>query len=135
MLLQTHLLLIASLKLKLKRSCTGDSCQCLGYDTTRLFNDTTKQQQFKIALLKNFRALDELLEEKTINEKWQTISESFTSTCKDVLGPKNNTTKSGSQLRPLKRSRGEKEERQKSTTVECEQEKPGPMKNILMQAR
>ena len=48
---------------------------------------------------------------------------------------KSNTTKSGSQLRPSRRSRTEKEKRQKSTTVVHEQGKPGPMKNNLMLAR
>ena len=36
---------------------------------------------------------DELLEEETFNEKWQTIKESFTSTCKEVLGKKTTTSK------------------------------------------
>ena len=48
---------------------------------------------------------------------------------------KSNTTKDGSQLRPSRRSRREKEKRQKSTTVVHEQEKPGPMTKILMLAR
>ena len=47
-----------------------------------LFKDVTKQQEFKI------QVLDELFEEDTINEKWQAIKESFTSTCNEVLGPK-----------------------------------------------
>ena len=74
------------------------------------------------------------MEEKTTNEKCQTIKESFTSTCKEVLSPKN-TTKNITQLKPSRRSRGEKEKKQKSTTVVHEQEKPGLMKNILMQVR
>ena len=48
----------------------------------------TTQQEFKIALLNKWQALNELLEEETSTEKGQAIRESFTSTCKEVLGPK-----------------------------------------------
>ena len=83
-----HHLLIAKLKLKLKRNWTGHSCQHLRYDTTMLLKGTTKQQRFKIVLLDKFQVLEKLLEEETINEKWQAIKESLTSTCMEVLGPK-----------------------------------------------
>ena len=82
-----HHLLIAKLKFKLKRNWKGDSYQRLPYNTTMLLN-TIKQQDFKTALLNKFQVLEELLEEDTINVKWQAIKESFTSTCKEVLGPK-----------------------------------------------
>ena len=50
-----------------------------------LLKDTTKLQEFKIVLLNKFHVLEELLEEETINEKWQAIKESFTSTRKEGL--------------------------------------------------
>ena len=65
-----------------------DVGECPRYDITMLLKDTTKQQVFKTVLLNKFQVLDELLEEETINEKWQTIKESLTPTCKEVLGPK-----------------------------------------------
>ena len=75
-----HNLLIAKLKLKLKRNWAGDSCQRPRYDTAMLLKDTTKQQESKTVLLNKFQVLEELLEEATINEKRQAIKESFTST-------------------------------------------------------
>ena len=46
-----HHLLIAKLKLKLKRDWTGDSCQHLRCDTAKLLKDTIKEQEFKIVFL------------------------------------------------------------------------------------
>ena len=85
-----HHLLMCKLKLKLKRNWTRDSCQCWRYDTTMLLKDTTKQQEFQAVLFNKFRVLEELFAE-TINEKWRASKESFTSTCKEVLGPKKGT--------------------------------------------
>ena len=101
-----HHLLIAKLKLKLKRA---GQLPCPRYDSTVLLKDTTTQQGFEIVLLNKFQALDKLLVDGTINEKWQAIKEPFTSTCKEVLSKKNTTKKNGSQLRPSWRSRKEKE--------------------------
>ena len=53
-----------------------------------VLKDTTTQQEFKIVLLSKFQVLEVLLEEEITNEKWQVTKESFTSTCKEVLGPK-----------------------------------------------
>ena len=83
-----HLLFIAKLKLRLKRNWTGESCQRPRNNTTMLLKDTTKQQEFKIVLVNKFQVLYQMLKEETINEKWQAIKESFTLTCKEVLGPK-----------------------------------------------
>ena len=76
-----HHLLIAKLKLKLKRNWKGDTCQRPRYNTTMLLKDISNQQEFKIVILNKFQVLEELLEEETINEKCQAIKESFTSTC------------------------------------------------------
>ena len=109
-----HHLLVAKLTLKLKRNWTGDRNQRQRYDT----NDTSKQQVFKIGLFNKFH----ILEEQTINEKWQAIKESFTLTCGSK---KSNTIRNGSQLRPSKRSNREKEKRQTSTTVLYEHKSQG----------
>ena len=130
-----HHLFIVKPKLKLKKNWTGDSCQRPRYDITMLLKDIAKQQEFKTLLLNKSQVLEELLEGETIYDKWQTIKESFTSTRKKFWVQKSNTTKNGPQLRPSRRSRREKENRQRSTTVGHELEKPGPMKNVLMQTR
>ena len=54
-----HHLLIAKLKLELKRNWTGDNCQRPRYGTTMLLKDTTKQQEFKKVLLNKFQVLHE----------------------------------------------------------------------------
>ena len=100
-----------------------------------LLKDTTKQQEFKTVLLNKFRILEELLEEKTINEKSQAIKQSITLTCKEVLGPKEQHQKEWISAETPKKIEEEKENRQKSTTVVHDQEKPGPIKNILMLVR
>ena len=99
--------------------------------------------------------------EKTINKNWQAIKESFTSTCKEVLGKKTkNKTKQKrhthththkkrkqkqtnkqqqqqqNQPETLKKiEENKKKKEQKLITVVHKQEKSGPMKNILMLAR
>ena len=130
-----HHLLIAKLKLKLKRNWTGDSCQRPQYDTTMLLKDTTKQQEFKIVLLNKCQVPEKVVEEETINEKWQAIKESFPSTCKEVLGQKKQHHKEWISAETLTKIKERKRKRQKSTTVVHEQEKPGPTKNILILAR
>ena len=101
-----------------------------------LLKDTTKQQEFKIVLINKFQVLEEKPEGETINEKWQAVKESFTSTCKEVLGSIKQHHKEWILAGTLKKIEERKrKKRQKSTTVIQKQEKPGPVKNILMQAR
>ena len=61
-------------------------------------------------------------------------SESFTSTCKEVLDLKKQHHTEWISAETLKKTEESKRKRQKLTTVVHEQEKPGPMKNILMLA-
>ena len=85
-----------------------------------LLKDTTKQQEFKIVFLNKFQVLEELLEEETINDKWQAIKESVTSTCKEVVGPKkqhHNEWISAETPKKIKERKRKKKKRQKSTTV------------------
>ncbi|KAH3886384.1 hypothetical protein DPMN_010389 [Dreissena polymorpha] len=41
----------------------------------------------------SLQVLEELLEEGTIEQKWQNVKEAVTSTCQEVLGPKSYTLK------------------------------------------
>ena len=80
-----HCLLVTWLKLKLRRKWTGKTNQRLGYNTS-LLNDTNKREDFSITLSNKFKALQELMEEETIDERWQKVKGAVTSTCNEVLG-------------------------------------------------
>ena len=82
-----HHLLVARLKLKLRRNWTGKTNQRFGYNTF-LLNDTNKREEFSITLSNKFQALQELMEEETIDERWQKVKGAVTSTCNEVLGPR-----------------------------------------------
>ena len=87
-----HHLLVARMKLKLKRNWTGGTNQRQRYNTT-LLKDPTKLEEFKISLSNKFQVLHELLEEETINRKWQGVKDAVSSTCQEVLGPKKHSVK------------------------------------------
>ena len=82
-----HHLVVARLKLKLKRTWTGEAGRRQKYNTT-LFKEQAKREEFKLALSNKFQVLQETLEEGTINERWKTIKEAVTTVCQEVLGPK-----------------------------------------------
>ena len=86
------------------------SCQRSRYDTTMLLSGATRQQEFNSVLLNKFQVLEELLEEDTINDKWQATRESFTSTCKEVLGPEKQHHKEWISAETLKKIEGKKAE-------------------------
>ncbi|VDP82330.1 unnamed protein product, partial [Schistosoma curassoni] len=84
-----HHLVVANLKLKLKKNWTT------GQTTLQRFNaaflrDTNKINEFKIALNNRYQALQDLLkeEETTMEDNWKGIKEALTSTCQEVLGLK-----------------------------------------------
>ena len=79
-----HHLLAAQLKIKLRKNLTGGKEQCLGYNTFFL-NDGNTGEEFSITL----QALQELMEEETIDVRWKREKGAVTSTCNEVLGPKN----------------------------------------------
>jgi hypothetical protein len=82
----------ARLKLKLKKNWTGGASQRQRYNTITL-KDNKKKEEFKVTLTNKFQVIEELLEEETIEEKWQKVKEAVTSTCQEVLGPKSYTHK------------------------------------------
>ena len=97
-----HHLLVARLKLKLRRNCTERTNQRLGYNTF-LLNETNKRKEFSITLSNKFHALQELMEEETIDVRWKRVKGAVTSTCHEVLGPRNPNHKRGISTETLKK--------------------------------
>ncbi|CAH8462687.1 unnamed protein product [Schistosoma guineensis] len=84
-----HHLVVANLKLKLKKNWTSGQTAIQRFNTAFL-RDTVKLNEFKIALNNRFQALQDLLkeEETTMEDNWKSIKEALTSTCQEVLGLK-----------------------------------------------
>ncbi|CAH8469021.1 unnamed protein product [Schistosoma curassoni] len=84
-----HHLVVANLKLKLKKNWTSGQTTIQRFNTAFL-RDTVKLNEFKIALNNRFQALQDLLkeEETTMEDNWKGIKEALTSTCQEVLGLK-----------------------------------------------
>ncbi|VDP56687.1 unnamed protein product [Schistosoma curassoni] len=84
-----HHLVVASLKLKLKKNWTTGQTAIQKFNTA-FFRVTDKLNEFKIATNSRFQALQDLLkeEETTMEENWKGIKEALTSTCQEVLGLK-----------------------------------------------
>ena len=81
-------MLIAKLKLKLKRNWTGDRNQRQAFNTA-LLQDPLKREEFKLTLKNRFKALQELTEKDTnIDETWKAVKEAVITTCKETLGPR-----------------------------------------------
>lgn len=87
-----HHLLVARLKLKLRKNWTGVSSQRQRYNTN-ILKDSKKKEEFKVTLSNKFQVLKEQLEDETIEQKWLIVKEAVTSTCQEVLGPKSYTHK------------------------------------------
>ncbi|VDO70790.1 unnamed protein product [Schistosoma margrebowiei] len=84
-----HHLVVANLKLKLKKNWTSGQTTLKKFNTAVL-RDTDKLKEFKIALNNRFQALQDLLkeEETSMEDNWKGIKEALTSTCQEVLGLK-----------------------------------------------
>ncbi|VDP55486.1 unnamed protein product [Schistosoma margrebowiei] len=84
-----HHLVVANLKLKLKKNWTSEQTALQRFNTAVL-RDTDKLNEFKIALNNRFQALQDLLkeEETSMEDNWKGIKEALTSTCQEVLGLK-----------------------------------------------
>ncbi|CAH8665722.1 unnamed protein product, partial [Schistosoma curassoni] len=84
-----HHLVVANLKLKLKKNWTSGQTAIQRFNTAFL-RHTVKLNEFKIALNNRFQALQDLLkeEETTMEDNWKGIKEALTSTCQEVLGLK-----------------------------------------------
>ncbi|VDP31603.1 unnamed protein product [Schistosoma margrebowiei] len=84
-----HHLVVANLKLKLKKNWTTGQTAFQRFNTAFL-RDTDKLNEFKIALNNRLQALQDRLkeEETSIEDNWKSIKEALTSTCQEVLGLK-----------------------------------------------
>ncbi|VDP07114.1 unnamed protein product [Schistosoma margrebowiei] len=83
-----HHLVVANLKLKLKKNWTTGQTAIQKFNTAFL-RDTDRLNEFKIALNNRFQALQDLLKGKTtMEDNWKIIKEALTSTCQEVLGLK-----------------------------------------------
>ena len=80
-----HHLLVARMKLKLKRHYTEQTAYRTRYNTS-LLKDQAKKEEFKISLFNKFQVLQEILEDETTEGKWQSMKETVQSTCQEVLG-------------------------------------------------
>ena len=88
-----HHLLVAKLKLKLKRNTvTGMPARRERYDVSAL-KDPKKKEEFIIALKNKFEILQELHEEDNIPNGWQKVKEALRTTCQEILGPRNHQHK------------------------------------------
>ncbi|VDO87217.1 unnamed protein product [Schistosoma margrebowiei] len=84
-----HHLLVAKMKLKLKKHCTTG--RTISQKFNRAFlQDTDKLNEFKIVLSNKVQAFHVLLngEGTTVESNWKGIKEAITSTCHKVLGHK-----------------------------------------------
>ncbi|VDP74719.1 unnamed protein product [Schistosoma curassoni] len=84
-----HHLVVANLKLKLKKNWTSGQTAIQRFNTAFL-RDADKLNEFKIALNNRLQALQDLLKEEKSNmeDNWKGIKETLTSTCQEVLGLK-----------------------------------------------
>ena len=110
-----HHLVVANLKLKLKKNWTSGQTAIQRFNTAFL-RDTDKLNEFKIALNNRFQALQDLLkeEETTMEDNWKGIKEALTSTCQEVLGLKKHHHKEWISIETLDKI---KERKNKKTAI------------------
>ncbi|CAH8678058.1 unnamed protein product [Schistosoma haematobium] len=110
-----HHLVVANLKLKLKKNWTSGQTAIQRFNTAFL-RDTDKLSEFKIALNNRFQAFQDLLkeEETTMEDNWKGIKETLTSTCQEVLGLKKHHHKEWISIETLDKI---KERKNKKTAI------------------
>jgi hypothetical protein len=89
-----HHLVVARLKLKLKRNQTDASDGRVKYNISLLKDPKTKEQ-FNLVLENRFKVLQELIEEEEDNvfNRWQKVKETLRSSCQEVVGTKKHQQK------------------------------------------
>ena len=97
-----HHFLVARWKLKLRRNWTERTNQRLGYNIF-LLKETNKRKEFRITLSNKFQALQEMMEEETIDVRCQRMKGAVTSTCHEVLGPRDHNQKKWISTETLKK--------------------------------
>lgn len=82
-----HQLVVSKVQLKLRRDTSRQKNRRPRYDVT-LLRDPSKCQEFNIKLQNRFEVLQDLLvEEESVQGRWEVIRDSVNETCKEVLGP------------------------------------------------
>ncbi len=88
-----HHLVMAKLKLKLKRNQTDASDRRVKYNVS-LLKDPKTREQFGLALENKFKMLQHLFEEEdNMLNRWQKVKETLRSTCQGVVGLKKHQQK------------------------------------------
>ncbi|XP_043922942.1 uncharacterized protein LOC122798228, partial [Protopterus annectens] len=82
-----HHLVVARLKLKLKRTQVQESSRRIKYNV-HLLKDSQTKEQFNIALKNKFEVLQELVEEGGVNSSWQNVKKAVDLAFQETLGPK-----------------------------------------------
>ncbi|VDO57336.1 unnamed protein product [Schistosoma margrebowiei] len=84
-----HLVVVAKMKLKLKKQWTIGQTALQTFNNA-LLQETDKLNEFKISLNNRFQALRNLLkeEETTMKNNWKEIKGAQTSTCQELLSCK-----------------------------------------------
>ncbi|VDP41279.1 unnamed protein product [Schistosoma curassoni] len=107
-----HHLVVANLKLKLKKNWTTGQTAIQRFNTT-FIRDTNKLNDIKITLNNRFQALQDLLdeEETSIENNWKGIEEALTSKCQEVLGHKKHHHKEWISIETLDKIKERKEKK------------------------
>ena len=91
-----HHLVVAKLKLKLKRNPVADSQTKREKYNINAFKDPKIREEFSIALKNKFEVLQDMNEEgeeDTVPGRWQKVKETLRSTCQEVIGPRKHQQK------------------------------------------
>ena len=83
-----HHLVIANLKLKLKRNWTGAAPQRNRYDIGCL-KDVRKLDEFRVTIRNRYQIPQDLMDDDgTVDSSWKVVKESYVTACKELLSPK-----------------------------------------------
>ena len=106
-----HHLLVAILKLKLKKNRMETAVKRKKYNVSFL-KDAQTREEYRLKLTNRFQVLQELLEEETdLNKQWQNIKETWTSTCQEVVGPRTPQQKEWISVETLRKVQMRKEKK------------------------
>ncbi|VDP07391.1 unnamed protein product [Schistosoma mattheei] len=119
-----HYLVVANLKLKLKKNWTTGQTAIQRFNTAFL-RVTDKLNEFKIALNNRSQVLQDLLkeEETSMEDNWKGIKEALISTCQDVLGLKKHHHKEWISIETLERIKERKNKKAATNNIRTRAEK------------
>ena len=81
-----HHLLLAVLRLRLKRFDKNDGYRRQKYQVSLLQGGLNRKEEFKLSLKNKFQALE--VKSRNVEDHWSHVKETLTATCKEVLGEK-----------------------------------------------